>query len=314
MAGSFGRNLYEFDENSFVFNEKEISVKAFAKVNLYLKIVGKRPCGMHDLKTLMGRISLHDRLKIAQCADLRVSCPGLEDLAMQDNLAYIAAKRLLLKARPGFGACIELEKNIPPGSGMGGGSSDAAAVLLGLNRLLGDKALDRYALYDIAKGIGADVPFFLGANDDPPGWNGAFCTGIGDVINPVLLPFVPMVVAMPKFSISTAWAYERFDEMAPQGISGGDNPIFDRGLEALAGLLFNDLEEPVAKSHPQIRAMVKGFKRSTALNAAMTGSGSAVFAVCKGREHSKYVRDLFLADYGSLVKEIFITEIEGESC
>jgi 4-diphosphocytidyl-2-C-methyl-D-erythritol kinase len=307
-----------------VFTRDEVQIKAFGKVNLSLKIIGIRDDGLHELETLMLRVSCHDQVVVKKVPQgLHLHCSGLEQVSETDNLAYKAAKALLDRVGSNLGLEIFIDKNIPVGAGMGGGSSDAAATLIAVNHLIGNQAVSFNTLKEIASTIGADVPFFVGADAYPARWKGALCTGIGEIIEPVLVPSLYLVVAVPKFAVNTAWAYSQYDattheknefeatcELTPltrrvlQALCDGD-------LERVSQCIFNDLEKAVVQKYPDIQAIKEGLLESSALGAMMTGSGSAVFGICRSREHAQVVYDSFLGAYDSLVKHLFVTDTEG---
>lgn len=284
--------------------------RAFGKVNLTLSVLGRRPDGYHEVSTLMVPVGIHDVLTFTRKErGISVVCPSLPDVPPAKNLAFKAAGALLrATSMEGLsGVEILIEKGIPPGSGMGGGSSDAAAALVQVNRMLPPEArLDSSRLLHLAGDIGADVPFFLGCDSQPPAWQAALCTGTGSHVEPIpgaRLDGFWLVVAFPGFAVSTAQAYADWDA----GSSGAGGP--NRGVLAMPALLsgdpaklvsrlVNDLEEAVSKRHPEIGALKRRLVESGALGASMTGSGSAVYGVCSSSEQAGSVRDKFLGSPG----------------
>jgi 4-diphosphocytidyl-2-C-methyl-D-erythritol kinase len=257
---------------------KEIRVPAFAKVNLRLEILGRRPDGYHELRTVFQSLTLHDSLRLAFSTgneiDLRVRGDrSLASQPMRRNLVWraLSVLRRELKLRRGIRA--ELHKRIPAGRGLGGGSSDAAAALAGLLRLSG-RRIARERLLAIAAGLGADVPYFL---------FGGRALGIsrGDEIYPLPdLPRTPILIVSPAaLEVSTPQAY---------GWIG-------RGLTTRAAMpklwafcalcwspsesaLRNDFEAAVFRRHPRLAGIKRELLKQGAADASLAGSGSAVFA------------------------------------
>ncbi len=265
--------------------KKNIRVKAPAKVNLFLRITGKRPDGYHLLDSLMVPISLWDSLEIevhgfAQ-PHIRLFC---EDPAVPDgeaNLAYRAAALLLEEAGVTAEVTIRLKKAIPAGSGLGGGSSDAASVLKGLGCLLALN-LPEKRLMALGVRLGADVPFFLCGRP-------ARIRGIGEAVYPLeSFPPLWLAVVVPPFSVSTAWAYARFDELPQSPPSRMPRlDLFLAGSLPAGDLLLNDLEKAVFPHHPPLAELKRALRDLGATGAAMSGSGSALFGIFRTREEAR---------------------------
>ncbi|MCD4688361.1 MAG: 4-(cytidine 5'-diphospho)-2-C-methyl-D-erythritol kinase [Desulfuromonadaceae bacterium] len=243
-----------------------------AKINLCLHVLGKRADGYHDLAMLMQRVSLYDRisLRLSTESGVRVHCAGVSLDLDQENIAARAARGLLESAGLHIGVDIQIDKQIPVAAGLGGGSSDAATVLMALNQML-DLKLSSQALQAQGVKLGADVPFFIFGH-------AAWATGIGNVLQRVEdLPPTWYVLVNPGVAVSTAWVYgnlrltSRRDDLKI--------PRFSRVLDSVTEVLCNDLEEVTVIHHPQIDQVKR---RLTALGAAgvlMSGSGSTVFGV-----------------------------------
>ncbi|MEX0974566.1 MAG: 4-(cytidine 5'-diphospho)-2-C-methyl-D-erythritol kinase [Bacillota bacterium] len=278
----------------------EVSRKAFSKVNLTLRVLGKRQDGYHEVSTVMVPVSLHDVLTFRPGGEgLSVICPGLPDLLTKDNLVTKAAQAVLDVSGSSLDLTITVEKAIPAGGGMGGGSSDAAATLLSVNECLPEeKRLRPGRLLKVAATIGSDVPFFLGCNSAPPAWTEAVCTGTGADVMPLPKGKVfDLVLALPGFSVNTAQAYKDWDTLGRAAGDDGEAMEQDvlRALQsgdsaALALCLVNDLEAPVSLRHPAISALKRRMMQCGALGASMTGSGSAVYGVCRSKEHAAEVK------------------------
>jgi 4-diphosphocytidyl-2-C-methyl-D-erythritol kinase len=292
---------------------RTVKYRAYAKVNLALAVGKPRADGYHDVYTVMVPVRLCDYVTVGAgpwdsgqeprpgssssstdgTSRIHLSCPALPELPEHKNLAYIAAAAFLTKTGVRSDVHITVDKRIPWGSGMGGGSSDAAAVLLALNGLLPpERALDIDDLVSLATSIGADVPFFVGCNAVPPLWKGAQCEGIGEKVTPVDVPDMWLVLAFPEVPVDTGKAYARLDDLrSSKGLEATEDSSFgDRteGLDAalaagdveeIGRRLFNDLEEAAVSFCPEIGRLKRMFYECGALGAAMTGSGSAVFGI-----------------------------------
>ncbi|MDE3020438.1 MAG: 4-(cytidine 5'-diphospho)-2-C-methyl-D-erythritol kinase [Pseudomonadota bacterium] len=238
----------------------EFSFVAPAKLNLSLRVVGRRPDGYHLLDSLFRLIDIADRLFITVMEDGRIErvrpVPGVEEI---DDLCLMAARRLKEVTNCSFGARIRLKKILPIGGGLGGGSSDAATVLIALNHLW-QTHLNRETLLEIALGLGADVPFFVyGVN--------ARVQGIGELFQPVSLAPAWYIVLVPGVFVSTREIFESL------GLTVGD--FVDR-MTDFPGPMRNELQEVTVARHPQIADCLKWLEQYA--DARMTGSGACVFA------------------------------------
>jgi len=239
-------------------DRRTIHVNAFAKLNLSLRVLGVRRDGYHELRTVFQSIALHDSLAFRSVSGgFRIACDDAACPTDGTNLVWRAADRLWAASGRGGplpGVSVRIKKRIPIESGLGAGSSDAAAALRALTTLWRIR-LTRDALSALARELGADVPFFL---------HGGTVLGIerGDILIPQHdVPAAWVVVVVPSFGIKTADAYKWFDHRR------GGGPA-----------LANDLEQPVAAHHPEIARLVQDL-RDDAIQAGMSGSGSAVFAL-----------------------------------
>jgi len=249
-----------------------------AKINLFLYVTGKRPDGYHNLSTLMCPVTLFDTIELeigTEKSGIRCDAPNVpED---ETNLAWRAASLFFdhhqrLTGRPSESIHIAIDKQIPVGAGLGGGSSNAATVLLGLNRWYGEPfALDD--LCRMGRSIGADVPFFILQRP-------ALSTGIGDRLQPVenLVPY-PILLVYPGIDVSTGSVYKNLNLGLTKKSKGHRNLCFrERKVDAVREL-HNDLETVTATRHPEISVVKETLLRHGALGALMTGSGSAVFGL-----------------------------------
>ena len=258
----------------------EVLVPAFAKINLRLEVLGKRPDNFHELRTIFQTISLKDELhfKKSRKTGIELRVVGNASLSaepIEENLVYRAVNAVKRELAILTGVAIELRKAIPAGRGMGGGSSDAAAALIGYLRLL-NRRLPRERLFAIAAGLGADVPFFLEGGR-------ALGIGRGEEIYP--LPDTPkrrlLIVSPQGIHVPTPDAYRWLK--APQLTNSAGNPKL-YGFCALAwslqgGPLLNDFEEAVFQQHPRLAEIKRELLQNGASEALLAGSGSAVFGV-----------------------------------
>jgi len=256
-------------------------VFAPAKVNLCLHVLDKRSDNYHELAMLMQRISLFDRIKVDLVAghDISVSCPGLELAVGEQNIVERAARLLLSHVGLNPGVAITVNKRIPAAAGLGGGSSDAAAVLETLDELLG-LGLPRSELMVLGRRLGADVPFFLYKRT-------AWATGIGDLFQdwPGLPPVV-LVLVNPGIAVSTAWAFQNLGLTHHK--STARIPRFPEGMSGLVRLLQNDLEVVTCQRHPVITTIKERLVACGADGALMSGSGPTVFGLFEERNRAEH--------------------------
>ena len=243
-----------------------------AKINLSFKILGRRADGFHEIETLMAPISLSDRLTISRtgaAGEIDLVCDDPSLPVGDDNLVVRAARLFLEAIDQKTGLRIELEKKIPHGAGLGGGSSDAATTLLGLNELC-EASLGEDELAQLAAQIGSDVPFFIFRS-------AAQCRGRGELVTPIVLPAsLPLLLLKPTFGVSTPWAYGRWQES--KELSG-----VGYGPQEFAGSTFvNDLERPVFEKYLFLAHMKTWLRAQPEVGVAiMSGSGATLFAVLR---------------------------------
>lgn len=245
-----------------------IILQAPAKLNLSLKILGKREDGFHALDTLMVRLpGLSDELEFSPTGTFSFECSDPSVPADESNLVVKAVRAWETAAGQPCRFRIVLKKSVPHGAGLGGGSSDAASTLLGLNQLHG-QTLGDATLHALAAGLGSDIPFFL-----TPG--AARCTGRGEIIEAVASPPAqPVLLFKPGFGVATPDAYKRWKDSA-------EIPGISYGPQAFPwGELVNDLEKPVFEKHRFLAEMKQWLlERSEVAGAMMSGSGSTMFAI-----------------------------------
>ena len=253
-----------------------LTLKAYAKINLALEVLGKRPDGYHEVAMIMQSVSLHDTLILSlQESDITLMCDRPELPCDHSNLAYRAAELLRREVGVARGVKIELNKRIPLAAGLAGGSTDAAAVLKGLNRLWG-LALSPVELEQLAARLGSDVPFCL--------WGGtSLATGRGEMLTP-LPDFTGhgVVLANPSLQVSTAWVYGNYRDAAGnrrRDISSLRHSIEQPDFSAVADTLFNDLETVTVPAYPQVAEIQEQLLQAGAAGVLMSGSGPTVFAL-----------------------------------
>jgi 4-diphosphocytidyl-2-C-methyl-D-erythritol kinase len=250
-----------------------VRVRAFAKINRSLRVLGVRADGYHELRTVFQSIALHDTLTIrAARGPFRLSCDDPDCPDDETNLVWRAATRVWAASGRRGGPrdiAIDLQKRIPLQAGLGGGSSDAAAALRALGR--------RWRVTDarvraVGVEVGADVPFFF---------EGGTALGLerGDLLFPLIdEPPAWVVLVLPGFGVSTKDAFGWFDS---SGVAA--DPRVLRRADTRAGACMNDLEAPVVARHPDIGRIISALRRQGASQAALSGSGSAVFGLFTGR-------------------------------
>jgi 4-diphosphocytidyl-2-C-methyl-D-erythritol kinase len=247
-----------------------------AKINLFLEVIARRPDGYHEIETAMQVVDLCDRVHLSRIPrGIEINVSGEEVPTGQDNLAYRAAALLAESAGLRGGVRIGLEKRIPVSGGLGGGSSNAAAVLAGLNRLYG-LLYPREALQNLAARLGSDVPFFLSDGL-------TLATGRGEVLMPISASWSRewVVIANPRVPVSTAWVYrEASSKLTEWGPRASIKPLIATGALAWPPTwAFNRLEAVVMPHRPEVRALKDLLEAGGGRPALMSGSGGSVFAV-----------------------------------
>jgi 4-diphosphocytidyl-2-C-methyl-D-erythritol kinase len=271
-----------------------VTVFAPAKLNLFLKVLGKRDDGYHELETLMVSVSLYDTLLLSDDPSGRVQLTCVDGgprLAQSrsrempgsgaDNLVVRAAELLKQHTGSAHGARIELVKRIPLAAGLAGGSSDAAAALAGLNRLwqLGLSSRD---LQELAARLGSDVPFFLCSS------SAAICRGRGEVVEPLSLSErFWFVMARPSSGLATADVYRHCRPSSIDWSAGELAMRLSRGrLGEAAGLFHNALQEPAERLNADVTRLKRAFARQPFAGHTMSGSGTSYFGLCRSRRQA----------------------------
>jgi 4-diphosphocytidyl-2-C-methyl-D-erythritol kinase len=299
-----------------------ISLKAAAKINLYLEITGNRSDGYHDLVMILQSIDLCDRVDIRKSGidEIQVTCTNPEVPCDRSNLAYKAAALMQSNFPEVGGVEIGIDKQIPMGAGLAGGSANAAAVLVGIDRLW-DLGLTQSQICDFASQLGSDIPFCVVGGT-------ALATGRGDILSPLpALKDLVLVVCKPRqISISTVWAYQTFRslglltnnpakhkdlsgkmvQMLAAIASGGESASTKIGR-----LLYNDLERVVLPEYSELVDLENKLLDQECLGAMMSGSGSTMFAIAADLDRAHKIAEAIRTDdidvwvVKSLVRSIF---------
>lgn len=258
-----------------------LSLKSHAKVNLFLEVLGKRSDGYHEIESLIQEISLCDNILLEdRLRGITILCPNkkVNIPSNHNNLAYKAANLLIAKFSIKKGISITIDKKIPVGSGLGGGSSNAASVLKGLNQLW-NIGLKNAQLQELGAEIGSDVPFFINGKT-------ALVKGRGAKIHTCFtMPKIWLVLAIPNVSVSTKWAYRRLDGELTKNMNSVKLPRLKKlQVKDIMNNLFNRLEGVVFKEYPLIKAIKEKMIACGASGALMSGTGSAVFGIALSKD------------------------------
>lgn len=286
---------------------RQIELKALAKINLGLDVLGRRENGYHDVRMVMQSIYLYDDVKIE-----RIEEPGIEietNLFFlptgEGNIAYKAADLLIREFDIKEGVRITLKKHIPVAAGMAGGSSNAAAVLFGMNRLFGLK-LSREELMERGVKLGADVPYCIMRGT-------VLAEGIGEELS--VLPAMPkctVLIAKPPISVSTKVVYEALDSSEIQKHPDIDGLLagLEKGdLREIASHMGNVLEDVTIPMHPVIEQIKQEMKDAGALNAMMSGSGPTVFGLFENKMEARKAQERIRTK--GLAKQVYVTNIHS---
>ncbi len=272
---------------------KRLRIKAPAKINLHLEILGLRADGYHEIQTILQTVDLCDELELTETENfLDVECDEADCPSGERNLAYTAADKLKKSRKVEKGVCIKIKKRIPAGGGLGGGSSDAAAVLKGLNQLW-DLRMARDDLEKIAEKIGSDVPFFIKGGV-------ALARGRGEILTDLpsrLRPFCTLLLN-PGFEISTKWAYSLFKQGLTRLIKSDKNLVSQWRNSRFLGMdqWKNSFESVICDYYPDIARLKEALLKTGATKAVMTGSGSTVFGLYESRKTAERAAEVMKAD------------------
>ncbi len=270
--------------------EKKISLLAPAKINAFLEVTGRRSDGYHDLKTLFIPVSLYDKIELDFISDgIKVFCSDDDAPSDENNLAAKAARLFFERTGIESGLEIRIEKNIPVAAGLGGGSSDAAAVLKGLNSYFGTPFGIR-ELCSMGLGLGADVPFFI--HSVP-----SYAEGVGEILSTVekLVPYEVLIVN-PGIPLSTAEVYKNLNLGLTKCKKENKYPALNQGLCDIKKILCNDLEISAMSLCPVIEEIKSYITGQGADGVLMSGSGPSVFGLFSDADKAKKTADIIKAD------------------
>lgn len=278
-----------------------VTVEANAKINLTLDILGKRPDGFHEVAMVMQSIGLHDTLTMEKTDGeiaLSINVPWLK--ADEKNLAWRAAELVRQEYGLKGGVRIDLVKRIPIAAGLAGGSADAAAVLKGMNALY-DLQMSEARLCELGAKLGSDIPFCLMGGT-------MLATGRGEVLTRLAdMPETWVVLAKPRISVSTAWAYQNYDEQGAE--RHPDNEAIKKAIargnrKAVAGLLCNVLESVTIKKYDVIADYKQMMLDKGAMASMMSGSGPTVFGLARNREQAEAIANVLRQNTNA---DVFVT-------
>ncbi len=290
-------------------------LKAPAKINLYLEIVGDRPDGYHEVVMVLQSIDLADEVELHPLSGktIRLHCDQPHLPQDQTNLAWKAAA-LMQQHYPDHGGVeIALRKSIPIGAGLAGGSTNAAAVLVGLN-LMWDLGLTQAELRDLASQLGSDVPFCITGGT-------ALAVGRGEILSPLPdLDGLPVVLGkFRQLSVSTAWAYQTFrthfshSEAELQALRGQASQMLSaiaaRDFQRIGRFLYNDLEQVVLPAHETVARLRSQFQAQAVIGTMMSGSGPTVFALCQDLAQAQQVEATTRQAFAQSDLETWVTQL-----
>ncbi|MEI7817443.1 MAG: 4-(cytidine 5'-diphospho)-2-C-methyl-D-erythritol kinase [Desulfuromonadales bacterium] len=260
-----------------------LTLQAPAKINYLLDVIGKRPDGYHDLRMIMQRVNLCDTvtLTLAETPDIKVTCDSGVAPDGPRNIAWKAARELLDHANFNKGVTINITKRIPVAAGLGGGSSDAASVLMGMNELL-HLGLSDQKLIEIGSKLGADIPFFIFKTS-------ALAEGVGEKLSPLYnMPKCWILLVNPGVHVSTAWVYRSLQLTSSSELNR--LPEFFESVESIVSILSNDLESVTIPAFPVIADIKSRMMELGAAGSMMSGSGPTVFGVFKSFDVAEIAR------------------------
>ncbi len=281
----------------------EYRIKAYAKINLGLDVIGRLENGYHEVKMVMQTVGIYDVLDFQRTeGGIVITTDSGELPTGEDNLIYKAAKLMIEKYGIKEGVKIHLEKHIPIAAGMAGGSTDAAATLKGMNRLF-DLGCTLKDLMELGVQIGADVPYCVMGGT-------ALAEGIGEKLTPLApAPDCYVLVAKPDINVSTKYVYEHLDAqeiVKHPDIDGMVEAIAEESLQGILDRMENVLETVTVSAYPVIRTIKERMKELGAINSLMSGSGPTVFGIFVEKDMARRAYDKLEEE--QLAKQIFLTE------
>ena len=287
--------------------ENTVELKALAKINLGLDVLGRRENGYHDVRMVMQTIFLYDNVTIEKkeepgvCVETNLYYLPVDE----NNIAYKAANMLIEEFDIKEGVSIKLEKHIPVAAGLAGGSANAAAVLVGMNRLFGLK-LTMEELMERGVKLGADVPYCVMGGT-------VLAEGIGEILSPLPpLPRCYVLIAKPNINVSTKTVYEKLDSKEiteHPDVDGLLEGLKNQDLKKVASCMGNVLERVTIEDYPVIEEIKNAMKEAGALNAMMSGSGPTVFGIFENRQTAKAARQK-LWDM-NIAKQVYLANVHN---
>lgn len=283
---------------------KQVSEKAYAKINLSLDVIRRRPDGYHEVKMIMQTVGICDTITISKADDKGISLKvGAAPLPCdKSNLVYKAAEMVMQQFDIREGVEITLDKNIPIAAGMAGGSSDAAAVFRGMNRLFG-LGMSLSEMQKLGVKIGADIPYCVMGGT-------ALSEGIGEILSPLSAPpKVYLLIAKPDIDVSTKFVYENLHANTLSyhpDVDGMVQALESGDLKGITDRMGNVLETVTEKAYPVIGEIKKLMKAEGAENALMSGSGPTVFGIYRKKDVAE--KACAVLQKQKIAKQIFVTE------
>lgn len=256
---------------------KIIKLQSPAKINVRLDVLKRRPDGYHDLRMINTAVSLYDEIECELTErGVEVICENDANVPNgEQNIVYGVAKEILAYSNKNVGVNIRIKKNIPSAAGMGGGSSNAATVLMGLNEMLKIN-LSKDKLMQVGLRFGADVPFFIFGGP-------AIATGVGEELHKIKkMPKMPLVIITPNLRVPTKWVFEKYqpaNDNKPLISSSEELPVQYATKKSLIKYLNNDLERVTTEKYPLVNDLKKVLQKTGAMACQMTGSGPTVFGI-----------------------------------
>lgn len=300
-------------------DQSTLKISAYAKINLTLDVFSKRSDGYHSIASVMQSIGLHDTLTLTKTLEEGIAflCDSPDSIPIPNdptNLVWRAADLLLSRSQEAgkevTGIAIHLEKRVPSQAGLGGGSSDAAATLVGLNRLLGTAWTEK-ELVAMAATLGSDVPFFIYGGT-------VVARGRGELLTPLVdSPTMPLVVVKPDVGVSTAWAYSALDNDAERTSHRATKRMEEALAQGDTDRFFawqsNDFELPVFEHHPQLAWLHDELRMAGARAVHLCGSGSAVYGMMATEREAERVASLLRQKYPLSFATRTLTRAEASS-
>jgi 4-diphosphocytidyl-2-C-methyl-D-erythritol kinase len=284
-----------------------VTLKALAKINLGLDVLGRRDNGYHDVRMVMQTIYLYDNVTLTRTEEKGIQVEtNLYYLPVdENNIAYKAAKMLMEEFDIQEGVHILLEKHIPVAAGLAGGSANAAAVLVGMNRLF-HLGIDQKGLMERGVLLGADVPYCVMRGT-------VLAEGIGEILSPLPpLPRCYVLVAKPNISVSTKTVYEKLDacEITEHPhIDGILEGLEEADIQKVASSMGNVLEQVTIQDYPVIDDIKKAMMQQGALNAMMSGSGPTVFGIFEDRKAAKEAQSAIRKM--NIAKQVYLANVHN---